>query len=95
VEHATRQAARERRSSRPVIASLLLPGASLPNPRSRGGAPANVVEEARLNREARALRKVDRPERKATEKSHRQQVEREEELRERRFSDFGDDERAT
>ena len=50
----------------------LLSGASLlPNPRSRGALLALSVEEARLNREAWALREVDRPEGALTEKSHR------------------------
>jgi hypothetical protein len=76
---------------------LFPPGAwpSLPNPRTSRGAPAISVEEARLKREARALHEEDRPERDATEKnpyaaSGASSVARE--VRERRFSDFGDDE---
>jgi hypothetical protein len=73
---------------------LFPPGAPLPNPRTSRGAPAISVEEARLKREARALHEEDRPERDATGKipyaaSGASSVARE--VRERRFSDFGDD----
>jgi hypothetical protein len=66
MEHATRQAARRRRSSRPVVASLYyLVHLGQIRGASRGAVAMIVVEEAKLNGEVQALREVDRGEREA------------------------------
>ncbi len=97
MEHATSNKAGYPKKSGRCGQKPLFPGAcSLPNPRSTSlGAKARSLEEARLKRDARALHEVDRRERDAKkEKSYAStgasSVARE--VRERRFSDFDDDE---